>query len=244
LESPDPVRGIQLLKDTGLLPYVGQELQQMVGMSQNKWHSEDVFNHVMSVLQKTKPNLISRLGALLHDIGKVATRQVINGEVHFYNHENVGADIARKILTTLKYPNDIIEPVVFSIKNHMRLKQSGKQGEKLSDKAVRKLVVDFGDHLDDIMDIIHADNTSHSPEGNMPEQIPNILKRIEQLKSTIPNKNEKLPVTGDDLKRLGLSPGPLFGKLLGIVRDKQLETPNATKEEYLQLIKKYIEDEY
>ena len=90
------------------------------------------------------------------------------------------------------------------------------------------------------MDIVHSDNISHSPESSMPNQIPNILKRIEILKSTTPKKNEKLPLTGDDLKLLGLKPGPLFGQLLNMVKDKQLENPNTMKEEYLDMIKIHL----
>lgn len=240
LQSDTPDRGIRMLKDTGLLPYIAKELQQAVGMTQNKWHSEDVFDHTMTVLSKTKPNLINRIGALLHDIGKTTTKTVVDNEVHFYSHESVGADMAREILTALKYPNDIIDPVVLAIKNHMRLKQSGKEGEKISDKALRKFVVDMGEHLEDIMDVIHSDNISHASASSMPNQIPNLLKRIEQLRSTIPTKNQKLPVTGDDLQQLGLKPGPLYKELLDLVRDTQLENPNTTKDEYLIIIKSHL----
>jgi len=242
LLSKDPTRGIRLLKDTGLLPHVSQDLQNAVGMIQNKHHDEDVFSHILTVLSKTKPNLINRLGALLHDIGKVTTRTVVNNEVHFYDHENVGSEMARSILTALKYPNDIIEPVVLAVKNHMRLKQGGKEGEKLTDKTLRKFVVDMGEHLEDVLDIVHSDNVAHSPTSSMPNQIPNILKRIEQLRSSIPVKGQKLPVGGEDLKQLGLAPGPLYKELLDLVRDKQLESPNTTKEEYLDLIKTYLKN--
>lgn len=243
LVSKDPTRGIRLLKDTGLLPYVAKELHLTVGMTQNKHHSEDVFSHTLTVLSKTKPSLIARLGALLHDVGKVATRQVIDNEVHFYDHENVGADVTREILTALKYPSNIIEPVVLAVKNHMRLKQGGKDGEKLSDKTLRKFVFDMGEHLEDVLDIVHSDNVAHSPESSMPNQIPNILKRIEQLKNSIPKKNDKLPLSGKDLKLLGLNPGPLFKKLLDLVRDRQMEYPNTTKEEYLEMIKAQLKNE-
>ena len=243
LLSKDPARGIRMLRDTGLLPHVAKELQQAVGMVQNKHHSEMVFDHILTVLSNTKPNLINRIGALLHDIGKVSTRQVIDNEVHFYDHENVGSEMARNILTSLKYPNDIIEPVVLAVKNHMRLKQGGKEGDKISDKTLRKFVVDIGDHLENVLDIIHSDNVAHSPESAMPNQIPNIINRIEKLKSTIPKKTDKLPVTGEDLKNIGLVPGPLYKKLLDLVRDRQLENPNTTKEEYFDIITNYMKNE-
>lgn len=244
LKTGNPRKGLELLRDTGLLPYIAPELQKAVGMIQNKHHSEDVFNHMLTVLEKTKPLIINRIGGLLHDIGKVSTRQVINGEVHFYNHEEIGSEMARKIMIGLKYPSAIIDPVVLAIKNHMRLKQTGKDGEKMSDKALRKFVMDMGEHLENVMDIIHSDNISHAPESNMPNQIPALLKRIEKLKTSIPDKKFPLPITGDDLKLLGLVPGPLYKTLLDLVRDRQLETPETTKEEYLELIKLHIKNKH
>lgn len=244
LLTSNPEKAIKLLKITDLLQYVIPELKQAIKMTQNKHHNERVFDHILSVLSKTKPNLVSRLGALLHDIGKIATRQVIDGEVHFYGHENVGAEMTEKILKRLKYPTNIIDTVVKAVKNHMRLKQAGKEGEKISDKTLRKFVVDMGEHLEDIMDIIDADNKSHAPGSEMPNQITNLIKRINILKSTIPQKNQKSPITGEDLKLLGFTPGPLFKELIELVKDKQLENPDTTKEEYIELVKNYVKNKY
>lgn len=242
LVTPHPAKAIKLLKITGLLPFVIPELTPAIKMIQNKHHTETVFNHILTVLSKTKSNLISRIGSLMHDIGKPATKQIINGEIHFYCHENVSAEMTKKIMERLKYPNNIIEPVVMAVKNHMRLKQGGKEGEKLTDKTLRKFVVDMGGHLEYVLDIIHADNQSHAPGSEMPNQIPNIIKRIEILKNTIPQKGQKLPVSGEDLKHMGLQPSPLYKELLDLVRDKQLETPSTTKQEYLELIKNYLKN--
>ena len=240
LLSNTPDRGIRMLKDVGLLPYVAPELQATVGLGQNKFHSEDVFFHSLSVLSKTKPTIVKRLMSLFHDIGKVETREIIDGEVHFYSHEFCGAETAERILTALKYPTDIIKPVVLGIRNHMRLKQSGAEGEVVSDKALRKFAVDLGEHLEDVLEIMEADNASHISGHKNPNQIPNIRARIDKLRNTIPAKNAKLPVTGEDLKNLGLKQGPLFKELLDLVKDQQLENPNTSKEEYLDLIKAHL----
>lgn len=242
LVTGSPDRAIKLLRITGLLDYIIPEFKTAYKMTQNAHHYETVFNHILTVLKNTKPNLVTRLQALFHDIGKTTTRSVINNEVHFYNHENVSSDMARVIMSRLKYPNDIIDAVAIGVRNHMRLKQAGKEGDKMSDKTIRKFIVDLGDHLDTTLDLMHSDNLAHSPESRMPNQIPNIIKRIEILKNTTPKKNEKLPVTGEDLIKLGLRPGPLFSKLLELVKDKQLENPNTSKEEYLELIKNYLQN--
>jgi poly(A) polymerase len=238
LSRPD--RALKLLKITGVLEYVIPEFKAAYKMSQNKYHKHDVFQHSIEVLKRTKPTLINRLTAMLHDIGKTKTKTIVDGEVHFYTHEKVGAEMARDILTRLKYPTDIINAVVLGIENHMRLKQAGNNGEVISDKSLRKFSVDLGDHLESLLDVMAADNASHEGNHTMPNQIPNIIKRIDALKSSIPAKNAKLPVTGDDLIALGIKQGPLFKTLLDIVKDQQLEDPNTTKEEYLQLIKNHL----
>jgi len=92
------------------------------------------------------------------------------------------------------------------------------------------------------LDVMAADNASHEGNHTNPNQIPNISRRIDALKNSIPKKNEKLPVTGSDLMDLGLKQGPLFKQLLDLVKDKQLENPNTTKEEYLEMIKQYLKN--
>jgi poly(A) polymerase len=233
-------RAIKLLKITGLLDYIIPEFKAAYKMTQNRHHNETVFNHILSVIKNTKPNLITRLQALFHDLGKTTTRTVVDNEVHFYAHEDVGADQVKVILSRLKYPNEIIDAVEAGVRNHMRLKAAGKQGDKMSDKSIRKFIVDLGDHLETTLDLIDADNRAHAPESAMPDQIPNIIKRIDTLKKTTPKKNEKLPITGEDLIALGLKPGPLFTKLLNMVKDLQLENPTATREQHLEMIKNYL----
>lgn len=235
LKSPDPVRGIQLLRDTGLLPYVGSELQQMVGMSQNIHHKHDVFDHTLEVLKNTKPVLYQRLLALFHDIGKVATRSETPTGVHFYGHEDVGPDIAEKILRSLKYPNDIIDAVKLGIKNHMRLKSGGDTAVKLSDKSLRKFKIEVGEKLEDVLDVIHADNISHADASSMPNQIEQVRKRLSVLDVQV--KKPNLPINGNDLMALGLKPGPVFTQILGAVTDAWYANPNITKEEGLTIAK-------
>ena len=240
LVTSSPEKALRLLKITGLLNYVIPEFKDAYKLGQNKYHKHDVWKHSLEVLKKTKPNLLNRLTGMLHDIGKTRTKSVVDNEVHFYAHEHVGADMAREILTRLKYPNEIVDAVVLGIKNHMRLKQSGDEGEKVTDKALRKFTVDLGDHLEALLDVMDADNAAHEGSHTTPNQIPNIIKRIEALRNTIPVKGQKLPVSGEDLKALGLKAGPLFKELLDLVKDKQLEAPNTTKEQYLDMIKNYL----
>jgi tRNA nucleotidyltransferase/poly(A) polymerase len=242
LMTDRPDDGLRLLQQIGALKYIMPEAEAMVGVTQNKFHDQDVWSHTLSVIKNTPPNLITRISVLMHDIGKPVKKTVIDNEVHFYAHEWCGSEMARTIMTRLKYPREIIEPVVLAVKNHMRLKQSGDQGQHISDKALRKLSVDLGPHLHDVLSLMQSDNLAHSELGKQPNQIPGIIKRLGQLKDTIPQKGAKLPITGADLQQMGLKPGPLYKELLDLVKDKQLEEPNTTKEQYLELIKNHLQN--
>lgn len=237
LMSPNPSKGIRLLKITGILSQVMGEFDQTFGMKQNKHHNDDVFKHSMSVLSKTPPNLKTRLIALFHDIGKILTKTVDeNGEVHFYGHENEGIKVAREIMTRLKYPNELIDAVVSGIKHHMALKYGGDTAEKISDKSLRKFVASVGDNLEYILDVIHADNISHSDESSLPNQINIVRNRLEKLNSQINDSNVKIPISGDDLIKLGLKPSPLFRTILDAIKEAWYENPNLTKDEAMKIV--------
>ena len=245
LLTQNPDKGIRLLQITGLLKYVAPELQDLVGMTQNKYHAWDAYKHTMYVLKATPPRLVTRLAGLFHDIGKSTAKKVIDNEIHFYQHEDVGADMVREILTRLKYPNEIIDSVMMAVKHHMRTKSFGKDAEKVSDKSLRKLQQDLGPHLEDTLDLIHADNISHGPEKdnwqhNLPGQVAKIKDRLKKLGDFTGKLN--IPITGADVLRItGEKPGPIIGQLLDVLKDKFLENPDISNSEAEDLIKSEYE---
>lgn len=244
LISPNPDKGIRLIQWTGLSKWILPEWDSLVGLTQNKYHNQTVDRHILSVVKNVPSDLIARLIAAFHDIGKADTKSVIDGEVHFYLHEDIGADIAEKIMKRLKYPMDIINAVKLGIKNHMRLKGSGNEGEIISDKALRKLKFELGEHLENILDVMHADNISHSDDHSMPNQIPGIRKRLSSLSDIPKNQHIKLPVSGNDLIIIfGVRPGPIMKEILKAVEDEFFNNPDMTREEALQIVKDFI-DEY
>ena len=235
--SDRPSEGIQMLKDTGLLSHIMPEFNNAIGMTQNAHHKHDVFGHTMDVLSKTPPQLKTRLMALFHDIGKTLTRSVSpDGSVHFYGHEKVGQDIARDIMTRLKYPNDLINAVISGIGNHMSLKQGGDDAVGVSDKTLRKFAANVGDNLNDILDLIHADNISHADESAMPNQIELIRGRLNKLNNDLDNHKPKLPINGNDLIKIGLKPSPLFRDILNAVEDAWFENPNISRDEAMKIV--------
>lgn len=238
LVSNQPAKGIILMKETGLLDETIPELSQTVGVEQNHHHNEDVFSHIMTVLSKTPPNLETRLMALFHDIAKPRVKTVDDGEVHFYQHEDVGATMARDILTRLKFSNSgvNIDNVVAGVANHMRLKYGGKEGENVKDKSIRKFINTVGGNYNDILDLIHADNESHSEDSSMPNQVPNLRNRISSLEDKVDTRNAKLPIDGNDLIQMGLKPSPLFREILNAVQDAWYENPDLTKEDAIEIV--------
>lgn len=237
LVSNNPSGGIQMLKDTGLLSHIIPEFNDAIGMTQNVHHKDDVFGHTLNVLSNTPANLNTRLMALFHDIGKTLTRTVTpGGSVHFYGHEKAGQDIARSIMTRLKYPNDLINAVVSGIGHHMTLKQGGDNAVGVSDKVLRKFSANVGENLNDILDLIHADNISHADASSMPNQINIIRDRLSKLNNNIDNHKPKLPINGNDLIKIGLKPSPLFRDILNAIEDAWFENPNITKDEAMAIV--------
>ena len=238
-DSPD--RSIKLLQITGLSKYVFPELDRLIKLEQNKYHKEDAMEHTLSVVKGTPKNLVTRLMALFHDIGKEATKEVIGKEIHFYGHEKIGAEMTQKILKRLKYPNDIVNAVVTGVKNHMKLKHGGPDSFGATDKTLRKFKVNMGDHLEDVLNLIHADNIAHEAGFDMPNQIEAIRKRLDTL--GIPQGKLKLPINGDDIKKkFKLKPGRIIGDLLAIVKDEYLENPKVNANKIYPKLEKYLKD--
>jgi poly(A) polymerase len=237
-----PDKAIRIIQITGLSKYIFPELDKLKNLTQNKFHKYDAMRHTLEVLKNTPPDLITRLAALFHDIGKAKTKEIIDNEIHFYEHEKIGSFIVRDIMKRLRYPSEIINAVVAAVENHMRTKQTGDEG-KISDRSLRKLRQDLGDHLQSTLDLIHADNISHSEESNMPNQVSNIRRRFVELEEKDKNAPKKSPLNGDDIMDiLGIKKGPIVGKILKILGDMYLDDPNMSKEELTEIVKKSYEE--
>lgn len=242
LVTGSPDTAVRLLQITGLSKFIMPELDLLIGLQQNKYHIWDANKHTLEVLKRTPADLQTRLAALFHDIGKAETREIIDNEIHFYRHEDVGTDIARDIMKRLKYPNGVIDAVTASVANHMRLKQAGKEGEVVSDKSLRKLQADLGDHLERTLDLMHADNTAHAPEHSLELQIPGIRNRLKNLKNAPVSSKIPIPITGFDvMTHLNIRPGPLVRTMLDVVIDAWMGDPEITREEALNLIEKTLQ---
>ena len=238
LVTTRPDKALKLLKITGLLNYIVPEFKESYRMTQNKYHTKTVWGHTLDVLSKTQPVLVQRLMGLFHDIGKTITKTVEpeTGGVHFYGHEYEGTKMVEDIMSRLKYPRELIDAVKLGVKNHMRLKQAGDVDIKIKDKTLLKFRNEMGEQLENILNLIHADNLSHAPGSELPNQITGIRQRLEKLKE-IPTK-PKMPISGYDLQELGLKPGPIFKEIMSSVAEAWYENPSLSKEQALEIAKR------
>ena len=138
-------RGLEAMRDTGLLTMFAPELAALYGVTQNRFHRYDVWTHTLVALSNlpSDANLILRLSVLFHDIGKPKTRTVDGDEVHFYGHEEVGAEITKTALTRLRYSTDEVDAVTRLVALHMRY--GAYNAETWTDAAVRRLMRTVGE---------------------------------------------------------------------------------------------------
>jgi tRNA nucleotidyltransferase (CCA-adding enzyme) len=131
-----PSIGLELLRETGVLKHLWPELLEGVGVEQNEWHAYDVWQHALHTLDAaTRGDLVVRLAALLHDVGKPRTK--VDG--HFYRHEIVGAEMARLMLERLRFPGDVTEATSHLVRQHMFVADP-----EMKDAAVRRFVRRIG----------------------------------------------------------------------------------------------------
>jgi poly(A) polymerase len=243
LMTENPDKGLKLLVFTGLNKFIVPELYKTIGVTQNQYHKDDVFNHILEVVKKTPPDLKARLAALFHDIAKPETRTEDNTGIHFYGHEDVGEEVSKVAMRRLKYSNEMIHSVSLIVKNHMKLKFAGEDGSKASDKTLRRFMTVIGSDLGSALKMMHADNVSHSDDASMPEQIKRLASRMETLSSEQSNTNKpNLPINGNDImSTLGIKPGPLLKQLKAHVEEAWYENPSLSADDAMNIVKREYE---
>lgn len=224
-----PSKAFKLFKATGILSVIMPELQDLVKLKQNAYHHKDAFGHTLDVLDASSPVLIRRLAALFHDIGKAATRTDKNGKIQFIGHAVVGADIAAVALRRLKYPNDVIERVVNIVRYHMDLKSAGADASQLKDSTLRKFIHRVSHNLEDLLDVMHADNISHAAAASMPDQIAAIRQRIAAMDVNDILHTQSI-LNGHEIMALGAQ-GKLIGKIKDRILEKVLENPGFSRKQ-------------
>ena len=229
--TPDPAAGIDLLVQTGVADLVLPEVSQLRMEVDEHHRHKDVYQHSLTVLRQAidlepryglrsdtggseQGDLVVRLAALLHDIGKPRTRTPLpGGKVAFHHHEVVGAKMARKRLTALRFPNDVIRDVSLLVELHLRFHGYG-EGE-WTDSAVRRYVRDAGPLLTRLHVLTRADCTTRNARKaeRLARAYDSLERRIDELRAQEELDRIRPDLDGDEIMRiLGLKAGPMVGK--------------------------------
>jgi poly(A) polymerase len=241
LLSPRPRKGLTLLVDTGLAERVLPELPALRLEHDEHHRHKDVYEHSLTVLDQAVeleharghgPDLVLRLAALLHDIGKPKTRAFEGaGRVTFHHHEVVGASMTRKRLTALRFPKDVVADVSSLVALHLRFHGYGK-GE-WTDSAVRRYARDAGPLLERLHILTRADCTTRNRRkaAALARSYDDIEKRIAALAEQEELDRIRPDLDGNEIQEiLGLKPGPEIGKAYRYLLELRLENGPMEKE--------------
>lgn len=238
--DPTPSRALRLMERFGLLGVVLPELAALRGIPQDKPAPGDALDHTLAAVDAAPPTapLDARLAALLHDIGKATT--MAGG--HFIGHEEVGAELAARVLARLRVPRWRSDRIARVIGLHMY-----QYDDSWTDAAVRRFIRRTdGVDRDLLFTLRRADNAASgvAAEGdrNQDELERRIADEIERQPGLLVDR--RLAIDGHDLQReLGLSPGPHIGRVLARLMEAVLEDPSRNDREALLLMARDLADE-
>ncbi len=243
--TPDPALGIDVLVQTEVAGQVLPEVSRLRMEADEHHRHKDVYQHSLTVLRQAielEPgyglvgDLIVRLAALLHDIGKPRTRSLLpDGRVAFHLHEVVGAKLTRRRLTALRFPNDVVRDVSRLVELHLRFHGYG-EGE-WTDAAVRRYVRDAGPLLSRLHVLTRADCTSRN--RRRAERLARAYDGLEQRIAELSEQEElariRPELDGNEIMRiLGLAPGPLVGRAYDFLLELRIAEGELGRERVIQ----------
>jgi poly(A) polymerase len=231
-----PRAALELFVDTGLADVVLPELSALRMEIDEHHQHKDVYTHSLTVLDQAialekadpeaeSPDLVLRLAALLHDIGKPATRRhEPRGRVSFHHHEVVGAKLVRKRLTALRYSKEIVEAV--SRLTFLHLRFHGYGSGEWTDSAVRRYVTDAGDLLPRLHKLVRSDSTTRNKRraAALSATYDSLEQRIQEISAAEDLARVRPDLDGNAIMAiLGVGPGPEVGKAWRFLKDLRLE---------------------
>jgi tRNA nucleotidyltransferase (CCA-adding enzyme) len=234
LAAERPSRGIELLRESGLLAEVMPELLEGVGCAQNRHHRFDVYGHTLATLDGAGGDVVLRLGALLHDVGKPRARQPKEdapGEYSFFKHEHVGAEMADTIGRRLKLPNAERESVRLLVANHMFF-----YTPEWTDGTVRRFVRKVGvEHLPALLALREADVQGRGFGEERERETQELRQRVADVTSAdAALKVQDLAIDGREVMRLlAIPPSRLVGQVLEALLERVLDDPTLNTAERL-----------
>jgi poly(A) polymerase len=249
-----PAAGIALLTDTGVADQVLPEIPALRLEADEHFRHKDVYQHTLTVLTQAidlepryglAQDLVLRLAALLHDIGKPRTRSRLpGGRVAFHHHEVVGAKMARKRLAQLRYGKDVVADVSKLVELHLRFHGYG-EGD-WTDSAVRRYVTDAGPLLQRLHALTRADCTTRNTAKaqRLAEAYDHLEARIEELAAREELNKIRPDIDGNEIMAiLGIPPGPLVGRAWAYLKELRLERGPLSHDEAVAELLRWAADQ-
>lgn len=242
--TDSPRAGLELLVETGLAELVLPELPALQLERDSGHRHKDVYEHSITVLENAielekdrhaedAPNLELRFAALLHDIGKPKTRRFQpGGAVTFYGHDVVGARLAKKRLTALRFDNDQIKSISRLVELHMRV--FNYEGAGWTDSAVRRFARDAGPELERLLTLIRSDITTQNRRkaDRLQFAIDNLEERIAALREQEELGAVRPDLDGEEIMAiLDIKPGPVVGEAYRLLLEYRLDEGPKSKDE-------------
>ncbi len=244
LLAPKPSIGFFLMEETGVLNVVFPEFVALKGIEQIEGHHhKDVFRHTLKVVDNVaavSQDINLRYTALVHDIAKPRTKEFVKGKGWtFHNHEEVGARMLPGIGRRLRLPNEMTQYAQKLTRLHLR--PISLTLEEVTDSAYRRLLVQAGEHLEDLLCLCRADITSQNPQ-RVQKHLANfdfVVNRLQEVEGKDQMRAFQSPVRGEEIMRVcNLKPGPQIGKLKKMIEEAILEgdIPNDYDAAYQYLL--------
>jgi poly(A) polymerase len=248
--ADNPRLGLALLVETGMADRVLPEVARLRETVDEHRRHKDVYAHTLTVLEQAielepdGPDLVLRLAALLHDIGKPKTKSVDpDGKVSFHHHEMVGASMTKSRLSALRYPKDVIDDVAKLVELHLRF--HGYSGGTWTDAAVRRYVRDAGPLLDRLHRLTRSDCTTRNARkaAALASAYDSLERRISELREQEDLARIRPDLDGNEIMEvLGLPPGPAVGRAYRYLLEVRMERGPMDRDEAIAVLREWARE--
>ena len=226
-------QGIEMLRESGLLRHIMPELEEGYEVTQNKHHIYECYDHALFSLKYAAQkdfNFYVRMAALLHDIGKPKSKRGEGPDATFYNHEVIGARMAERLLTRLRFSQKDVEKITKLVRYHLFYYNV----DEVTESSVRRLVRQVGpEDMEELLQVRMCDRIGSGVPKAEPYKLRHLKYVIDKV-SQDPISAKMLKVTGNDvMKELDILPGPKIGQILDILLGYVLNDPKKNKKELL-----------